>query len=450
MATHPAPTKPLNELPTPPGDDGLPVIGTTLAFLQDPQHLQKLREKHKTEMVYSRFLGARTVFLSGSTAHQWAFTGEDKYLVTEWNSAIIQILGPQGTSTLTGEAHRERRRLMQSRLKFESMQDFAPAIKASAERHLAQWVAQKPLTVLPVMRSLMFEIIALFIFSEDSQNLDLTYLSEQFRIADSGLFAFPAVDLPFLPFGKSMRAKGNLRKTLKAHVDQRRNSGVRRKDILDTLLYPPENLSKPLSEDAILDELQILLFAGHDTSVTALTNLMYWLATHPAVTDRARQEALALSEADLTNIEVMKNQPYLEAVLMENLRIIPPAASMFRRIKEDVELNGYRIPKGWKVGISPRGSHHSHGNFPNPEKFDPDRFLVRQEHKKEPFNYIPFGGGPRLCLGQNFAMTEMRIVLALLLRNYEWTWIEGQDSAFNLFPFPTMKSGVQVNFSART
>jgi cytochrome P450 len=193
-------------------------------------------------------------------------------------------------------------------------------------------------------------------------------------------------------------------------------------------------------------EIQLQLFAGHDTTLTALVNLMMLLAQHPDVLGRARDEQRQAEVRDDRSFAALKKMPYTHQMLSEGLRLIPPVAGAFRVVTEDVSFQGYRIPRGWRVAASPPATHQVEP-WCEPERFDPDRFAPgREAHKPPSGSFIPFGGGLRVCLGQHFAMVEMAIVMALLLRHYEWTLVPGQDLEIAPLPFPRPRSGLQVRF----
>jgi retinoid hydroxylase len=447
--THPqGEAKPLHELPTPPGSDGLPLVGHTLDFALGGARglIDKVRAKvGDAPIFYVNMLGANVIYMIGPAAHQWVFSGEDKYLVNRWPNGVEQLLGMNSVSTLTGNAHRHRRGQIGARFKFEAMSAFIPMIHQTTEKHIPTWTEKDEIVAVDAIRAMLFEVIARFIFSDDAADLNLPELSKLFMQFEAGLFTFPTWDVSFLPFGKAVKARDELRAYFTKAVQKRRASGRIPDDVLTTLIQATNPDGSPLPDDQIVQEIILLLFAGHDTSVTSLTNLMMLLAQNPQVLQKARDEQKTVPAEALHTLDGLKNIPYLDAVILESMRVIPPIGGSFRSVKEDVEYQGYRIPKGWRVIVAPFATHSDPTYYPNPERFDPERIIAGQ-HKSQPFVHIPFGGGPRLCMGQNFAMTEIRIVLSLLLRGYQWELVPGQDLRMNTIPFPTPKSGLRVKF----
>jgi cytochrome P450 len=202
-----------------------------------------------------------------------------------------------------------------------------------------------------------------------------------------------------------------------------------------------------LSHDAVVHELHNQLFAGHDTTVTVMTNLMLQLAQHPAVLAQACDEVQTAGLDNSFDLERLKQLPYTNAVLHESMRYLAPVAGTFRIMLRDMAYKGYRIPKGWTVRLEIAGTHTHDRIWSTPFTFDPERWLPpRQEQDNRQYSFIPFGGGPRLCLGANFAWAEMRVMLALLLRSYTWHVTPDQDLSYVMVPFPRPKQGLRVRF----
>lgn len=445
MTESPTPTA-VSSLPFPPGKSGLPVLGETLQFVRSPIGFINKKRAQYGDVFRTNILGDETVIVGTPDANRWVFSGENKYLTSKWNKAISALLGAEGVAMLTGEAHTKRRAQLSPHFKHDAMSEFVASIQKIAEQRLDEWAAAGGVTsAADRIRTMAFEIITVFIFG-DTQ-VDIPYLSNLFQQWTGGMFDPLPVELPFTPFGKAMRAKREMTAYLTPIIKQRMELKEQPFDILGSMLSVRDENGQPLSLQAIIDEVQVQLFAGHNTTVTALTNLVMLLAQNPAVLQRARDEQKACEHLKVIDLEAIKSMPYLEQVINEGLRFIPPINGAFRMTTEDTELNGYRIPKGWTILFSITLTHRLEP-WNNPMKFDPERFTAeRAEHKQKQFSYIPFGGGPRMCLGRNFAMVEMTIILALLLRRYTWSLVPDQDLTLLSLPFPLPKSGVRVQFS---
>ena len=155
-----------------------------------------------------------------------------------------------------------------------------------------------------------------------------------------------------------------------------------------------------------------LLLAGHETTANALAWTWYLLARHPDVAEKQRAELSAVLGTRRPGVDDLPRLPWTRMIIDEAMRLYPPAWFVSRRAKEDDEIGGYRIPAGSNVALSPWVTHRHPAFWPDPETFDPERFAPERAATRPRFAYFPFGGGPRLCIGNTFALTEAQLVLA--------------------------------------
>ncbi|XP_063709161.1 cytochrome P450 4C1-like [Culicoides brevitarsis] len=206
-----------------------------------------------------------------------------------------------------------------------------------------------------------------------------------------------------------------------------RNSGEQ-PCFLDLLLR--ESQTKPyLTDKAIREEVDTFIFAGHDTTATALSWMALLIGNHPEVQERIYEEQISLFGNDKSppTQQDLRQMEYLEAVMKECLRLQPSVVGTSRGLKEDIELGGYTVPAGCMLTVHIYQVHREEKYFPNPEKFIPDRFLPENSGKIHPYSFIPFSGSHRSCIGQRFAMNLMKITLATLCRNYKMTAVDSLD-----------------------
>ncbi|MCY1078106.1 cytochrome P450 [Archangium lansingense] len=437
----------ISHLPLPPGSSGLPLLGETLAFIQNTGKFVEDRRLLHGDVFRSHVLGDPIVFLLGPEANRWIFAGENKYLRNRWHLAARKLLGKQSVAMLNGGDHLDRRRLLAPHFTYAAMRHFVPRIEAIVQRHCEQWLSgTQPFKAVDAVRALVFEVAIVLMMGESQ--VDPAYMSRLFKQWVAGLFAAVPVDLPFTAFGRGVAAEKELRAYIDSLVAEREKRTEQPPDTLGSLLSARDEQGRPLSRDAIIDELELLLFAGHDTTVTATSNLMMLLAQYPEVLERCRREQQELAEQGPLTLESLRAMPYLHQVIQEVMRFIPPIAGAFRVTTEDVSYGGYRIPKGWQVSLNIRAAHKG-APWTSPERFDPERMGPDRCEQKPQGAYIPFGGGPRVCVGQHFAMVEMAAVAALLLRDYQWELVPGQDLSPIPFPIPLPRDGLLVRFSRR-
>jgi cytochrome P450 len=440
---------PISQLPLPPGSNGLPLIGHTLDFLRGPLPFLNGQRARFGEIFYVNLLGANTVYVMNPDVNGWIFAGENKYLQNRWNKNTGELLGPNCVAMLNGEAHKQRRQQLMPHFKHSHMRGFAPTIEAITTRHLNAWANTAGDTIVfTQMRALVFEVAVQLILGADS-GINIPYLSGLFQQWTAGLFALP-FKLPWSTFGRALKAGEAMRTEIRRVVQQRQQLAEQPDDILGALISIEDENGRPLSSEALVDELQLLFFAGHDTTVTALSNLMLLLAQHPPVWDKARAEVDAAALSDPLALDDLKKLPYLNQLMNEGLRHVTPIGAAFRVMNEDVTYGGYRIPRGWVIALAIASTHQNERVWPSPFSFDPERWdEARAEQKNHPHSYIPFGGGPRVCVGQNFAIAEMLVTLTLLLRGYTWELKADQDLTMNFIPVPRPKSGIVVRFGRR-
>jgi retinoid hydroxylase len=201
-----------------------------------------------------------------------------------------------------------------------------------------------------------------------------------------------------------------------------------------------------LSIEELKDQLLVLLFAGHETLTSALASLCLLLVQNPEALEKARAEQLPLRSQPLT-FETLKQMTYLDRVLKEVLRVVPPVGGGFREVIQSCEYQGYQLPKGWQVLYQINVTHQDPTIYQNPERFDPDRFSPeRAEDRIKTFGHVPFGGGLRECLGKEFARLEMKLFAARLLREFDWQLVPGQDLSLVVIPTPKPRDGLKVRF----
>ncbi|XP_023218007.1 cytochrome P450 4C1-like [Centruroides sculpturatus] len=222
-------------------------------------------------------------------------------------------------------------------------------------------------------------------------------------------------------------------KTIENFQEENEVTGVKkRRAFLDLLLYH-HLTDKSLNEEDIREEVDTLMFAGQDTSAMGISWSLYLLGLHPDIQEKVYQEQEEIFGKD-TNSSIMsedlRKMKYLECVVKETLRIYPPVPVIVRRNPSDLKVGDYILPAKSSLAVNIYGIHHNPTVFENPEVFDPDRFLPENCEKRHPFAFLPFSAGPRNCIGQRFAMMEMKTVLANVLRHFRVESLDHRDKIF--------------------
>lgn len=209
-----------------------------------------------------------------------------------------------------------------------------------------------------------------------------------------------------------MRFQQEVDELIYAEIQKRRTTdSPYQKDILSLLLKIKDENGLPLTDQELRDELITILFAGHESTGSALAWSLYLIDKHPPIRQKLLDELRDVGET--LKPEIISSLPYLNAVCQETLRLYPIVISSTPRVvKEPINIEGYLLPVGTKIMPSIYLAHHREQVFPQPKQFRPERFIEREF---SPFEYLPFGGGNRQCLGMAFALYEMKLVLATFL-----------------------------------
>lgn len=429
--------------PLPPGSFGLPLIGETIKFLTDGKFAQK-RENKYGPIFKSHLFGRPTVFISGAKANQFLFANENKYFAATWPKSTKILLGPTSLAVQGGTFHTSRRKLLFQAFQPRALASYIPTMESITARYLKKWQHLETFTWYPELRAYTFEIASqLFVGRNRGYQKPLIELFTEWV---DGLFSLP-IALPVTKFGKAVNARQNLLKYLEKIIIDRQQKADPGNDALGILLTARDEQGNSLSLEELKDQILLLLFAGHETLTSAIASFCLLMPQHPEIWQRARQEQQQFSPGEPLTMETLKEMTYLEQVLKEVLRLIPPVGGGFREVIADCTLNGYFLPKGWFALYQIGTTHQDETVYPDRARFDPDRFSPENSvDKQKRFGYIPFGGGLRECLGKEFAKLEMKIFAALLLRGYQWELLPEQDLSVVAVPTPHPRSGLGVRF----
>ncbi|MDK2409092.1 cytochrome P450 [Aphanizomenon sp. PH219] len=433
-----------NQLPLPPGKLGLPIIGETISFLTDKNFINKRQEKYGN-VFKTNILGLTTIVMIGADANRFIFSGENRNFTVIPDKDISDLLGPASLALQAGSIHQNRRKLLAQAFQTRALASYTPAMVEITNSYLQKWKDLGQLTLYPQLREYAFDVACKLLVGTDiTHDHDFLKLFEGWC---QGLNAIP-IRLPWTTFSKTVKSrKLLLAKIDKIIVERQKQPNLENleKDALDLLLNAKDENGNNLSVDEIKDQILGLLFIGHEALSSVLCYFFLFLAQNPEILAAARQEQQQINyTGDLTS-EHLKQMTYLDQILKEILRLIPPIGSSFRSVIKTCEFNGYSIPEGWMVMYDIYKTHEDENIYQNPQSFDPDRFNVeRNEDKSKPFSYIPFGGGIKECLGKEFAKLEMKIFTALLLRGYEWELVPGQNLDLKRTPMPQPSDGLKV------
>jgi cytochrome P450 len=363
------------------------------------------------------------IYFSSPQALQTIFTADPDRLSSVQKSEVIKpLLGEHSIIFLDGNRHQRQRRLLIPPFHGDRMREYGQLICAITQEAISQWTPGKLFVVRQVMKDISLRVILTAVFGlqkgpryEQLRQL----LNSLFDIFDyplsSILLFFPLLqqDLgPWSPWGRFLRQQQQIDQLVYTEIVERRAQGdFWRKDMLSLLLSATDEAGQPMTDAELRDNLLTLVFAGYETTAAALTWALYWSHYLPEVQEKLLRELGSLSLDSDLNASV--RLPYLTAVCQETLRLYPIAISAFARVvQKPFEVIGYQLEPGTIVNVSIYLAHQREVVYPEPKQFKPERFLERQF---SPYEYLPFGGGDRCCIGAALAQFEMKLVLATIL-----------------------------------
>ena len=375
--------------------------------------------------------GNNIVFVNEPQAIQQILTNDRKQFSApgELNSLLKPVLGNTSLMMLDGDRHRKRRQLVMPAFHGSRMQNYGQLIFDLTTKVFdslkAKASASRTFLARDVMQDISLQVILQSVFGlyegDRCQLLKtlMTQMTELFTSPlTSGLLFFPSLqkDLgAWSPWGNFIRQREQIDKLIFLEIAERRaNHDPSRTDILSMLLCGVDEEGNGMTDGELRDELLALLLAGHETTATAMSWALYWIHYLPEVKEKLLQELKQVS--DPTDFMSIFRLPYLTAVCNEALRIHPVAMLTFPRVVEEpVKLLGYKLEPNTIVIGCIYLLQRRQDLYPDAEQFRPERFLERQF---SPYEFMPFGGGVRRCVGEALAQFEMKIVLATIMSHY--------------------------------
>jgi cytochrome P450 len=380
-------------------------------------------------------------------------------------SLFLRPLLGDGLLTSEDSFHTRQRRLIAPALTHKRIAAYAATMAERAARTVAAWREGETFDAGEEMMRLTLEIVGKTLFDAEvgaeagAVGEALTEVMENTLATLGTLLPMP----PFVPTRRN-RASGRARARLDAIIygliAERRRSGSEGSDLLSLLLAARDEDGSAMSDKQVRDEAMTLFLAGHETTANALVWALYLLARHPEARARAEAEAAPLVRRGTpVTIEDLKSLPYTLAVLKETMRLYPPAYIIGRRAMKDVIVPAeagrpgetIRIGKNKVVFVNVLGIHRRPDLFPDPDRFDPTRFLGDREKELPRCGYLPFGAGPRVCIGNHFALMEGHLLLATIVGGARLDLLPGEGE-IGMAPLVTLRprGAVRMQVVARS
>jgi cytochrome P450 len=429
-----------------PGENGPPIIGTTIRTLRDPIGYGDHMVKSYGKVFRTNSFGNPTITMVGAEANEMMLFDRDKLFSSEqgWGP-VLNLLFPRGLMLMDFDHHRMDRRALGIAFKPEPMRGYVSDMNRIFAEQLPSW--RGDMLFYPAIKQLTLDVAA-------SSFLGVPLGPEADRINTAFVDMVAAsiapirAPLPFTAMGRGVSGRKYLIDYFGPQIAERRRN-PNRQDMFSQFCRATREDGGHMSDGEIIDHMNFLMMAAHDTITSSVTSMMWLLAKNPDWQEKVRAECLSIAPAGsaLTQDQLDKFE-LTEYAFKESLRMIPPVPSLPRRALKDFEYGGYRIPAGTAVSISPAYVHKMPEYWSNPDVFDPMRFTPENSKGRHKYAWVPFGGGAHMCLGLHFAYMQMKLFTHHLLSQVRVEVAEGYAPEWQAWPIPKPKDGLKVKFVA--
>jgi cytochrome P450 len=439
----------------PPGPGGN-TVARTLKIARDPLPILLGAYEEFGPIFTLRLLHTKVVFMLGPEANHYVTVSHPENF--HWRESsfgdLIPLLG-DGLLTIDDEYHDHARATMMPAFHREQVAASVEAMIAEATPAIETLRSGEIVDIYEWMRRLAMRIAMRALLGLDPDEAGRgAAAAEHFERALEfyGIdFALRFLRGPGSPWRKMLASRGVLDEIVFSEISQRRQSPHSgRLDVLSLLLDVRDEAGEGFSDREVRDQLMTLMFAGHDTSTSTLTFMMYELARRPDVIEKLQEEQDRVLGGDVPDIETLEREmPYLDQVLDEVLRLYPPAWIGPRRAVREFEFNGHKVPEGAYLNYCSWASHRIPEVFPEPEAFRPERFTRERKAALPRGAYVPFGGGKRICIGKRFGQIEVKLVATMLLQRLRLDLLPGRTMTVRQMPTLSPKGGLRMRVGPR-
>jgi cytochrome P450 len=414
-----------------PGPPWHTAVGNTLRFLRHALDFSmEMRERYGDVVSVPTLMGRLTLVFHPDGVRRVLQENHLNYNKDIPDYRILSLVLGKGLLTNDGESWLQQRRLMQPAFHRDRVAAFGTVITDATATWLDQLDAaqvigsDKPLDIPQEMSRLTLSIVCKALFGADLPAAALERVSRALNAANYLLaeaFYLPGIlSLPTPQRHRLREARRELHAVVDTIIQQRRASGEERGDLLAMLIEARDaETGTGMSDQQLRDEVLTLLLAGHETTANTLSWTLFLLAQHPDTAANLQSEYRHVLRGRLPQMDDLPQLPLTRMVIEESMRLYPPAWAVGRHALEADEIGGHTIPKGAYVLVFQYVTHRHPDFWEQPDAFDPERFAAERSTGRHRFAYFPFGGGPRLCIGNQFALIEAQLILATILSRHQ-------------------------------
>ena len=421
----------------------------SLSYSDPLSQTQHLNQKYGN-VVMQKVGNMEVVYLFGADANRLALLNPDNILSNKkaWDQ-IIGRLFPNGLMLRDAEDHRYHRRLMQAGFKSKAMQGYFSQMAPQIARAIAKWsltVGSEKTLAYPMFKNTTLDLAATVFLGMDL-GADARKINKAFEsTVAASMWRFPFA-FPGTLLWRGIRARKIMCNFFQPMIEERKAGEGQ--DLFSILCRAQDEDGNRYTDQEIVDHINFLMMAAHDTTTSALTSMTYALAKNPEWQERLWGEMLALEGKDLKphDLSAMVETEY---VMKEALRLYPPLSTLPKFSNKEFEFEGYTIPAEAMVITSPIHTHYSDRYWDDPKVFDPLRFGdARKEHKRNAYSWIPFSGGAHMCIGLHFAEMQIKLVIFEMLKNYRWSVPHDYEMPVQQSPISKPTDGLPITLIRR-
>jgi len=424
-----------------PGSRGHWLTGHFFEFVTKPQGLFRRLQKKFGDIYYLRILHRDQIILLGQNTNKIILVDEWKKTENKeaWETALLDIF-PNALMLMDGTEHKYHRSIMQDAFKKDALQGYLDIMPSIIEKGVHSLKGKNKEFMFPFYKNFTLRVAATIFFGLDDK-VQLEQINTAVTDMVNASVTLP-INLPGTKLYKGIKGRKYLSSFFESIIKERRNNPG--KDLFSKLCLAKNEEGAQFSDQEIIDHLNFILMASHDTTAISLSMMTYLLAKNPEWQDKLRTEAKSL-HFDQMQINDLRKYELLSQVLKETLRIHPPLTQIIRKLNETLQIENHSIPKDTLVSCNFQFTHTDERTWNNPLKFDPDRFSrERKEHMKCPYAYAPFGAGPHHCIGYAFAEILIKTTMIELLANFKFSVPENYECDMKDVPLKQPKDNLPI------
>ncbi|XWS47499.1 hypothetical protein CRYUN_Cryun14cG0157400 [Craigia yunnanensis] len=430
----------------PPGTMGWPVFGETTEFLKQGPNFMKNQRARYGSIFKSHILGCPTVVSMDPELNRYILMNEAKGLVPGYPQSMLDILGKCNIAAVHGSTHKQMRGALLALISPTMIREqLLPKIDEFMRIFLSNW-ENKVINIQEKTKEMAFLSSIKQIASAESSAVAQEFMPEFFKLV-LGTLSLP-IDLPGTNYRRGFQARKNILKILGQLIKERRDSEESQKDMLGYLMRKNDSNRYKLSDDEIIDQIITILYSGYETVSTTSMMAVKYLHDHPRVLEELRQEHMAIRERkgpeDPIEWNDLKAMRFTRAVIFETSRLATIVNGVLRKTTQEMELNGFVIPKGWRIYVYTREINYDPFLYPDPLAFNPWRWMDKSLESQSYF--LIFGGGTRQCPGKELGIAEISTFLHYFVTRYRWKEVGGEK----LMKFPRVEApnGLHIRVSS--